>query len=41
MDRALEKQFAARAVALGNSGNAEALSELADLLGKPCAEVRR
>ncbi len=41
MDRQLEKKLAARAVELGRAGDGSALAELAGLLGKPSAEVRR
>ncbi len=41
MDRAIEKQLAQRAVELGRCGNGAALAELAELLAKPSAEVRR
>jgi hypothetical protein len=41
MDRQLEKRLAARAVELGCAGDGKALGELAILLAKPSAEVRR
>ena len=41
MDRAIEKRLAERAVTLGRGGDGAALPELADLLTKESAEVRR
>ena len=41
MNRQIEKKLATRAVELGNAGNGQALPELANLLKKDSAEVRR
>lgn len=41
MDRAIEKQLAERAVALGNGGQPDALPALLGLLASPSAQVRR
>jgi hypothetical protein len=41
MDRALEKQLAAKAVGLGNAAAGTALPDLVRLLGMPSPEVRR
>ncbi|MBI5526217.1 MAG: HEAT repeat domain-containing protein [Deltaproteobacteria bacterium] len=41
MDRSIEKKLAARAVELGRAGEGGALAELAELLLKESAEVRR
>jgi DNA-directed RNA polymerase specialized sigma24 family protein len=41
MDRQLGRRPAERVVELGRAGDGKALGELAVLLGKPSAEVRR
>ena len=41
MDRAIEKECASRAVALGNAGDSAALAELIDLTASPSAQVGR
>lgn len=41
MDRQIEKTFAAKAVALGKSGDPAALGELVELIKSPSAQVRK